>query len=398
MKETIVRQQLRLSKVDPETVHQTPNEPERSVPSVVDKKPKRLGKKERREREEPELFEREMRQAQERADREANERKRENTKLEAREKTAREARERDNLEAKKAEQEVKEQADREMEEKANREKERVEREKEKLVNCKVHREAKEREEKEKYLAASKISSAWGSTVEKNDEGSRKTPADLSQKGQKNEWASPWDLCSIGRKDESRVPPPIITSSVPSGVFDGAGKFDFFSKEGSPVGSEEEVELRTPLTRKGKNSINTPFGLVKVAARSVVVGVDKLDGFEGPGLGGMSARISISSENERFTDAEEGPPEFSHPALPSEFTPEAFSNSTSKLLTVRCETVPTTPQPWSTPSLTPAQPQVSKPPTAPAKTESDKPLSLWERKKLKTATQPTSTPDLVGDDC
>jgi len=58
-------------------------------------------------------------------------------------------------------------------------------------------------------------------------------------------------------------------------------------------------------------------------------------------------------------------------------------------------VSTTPKPWSAPSLTPPQPQVSAP--TPPKTEPEKPHSLWERKKLKTATQSALASNMFGGD-
>ena len=128
------------------------------------------------------------------------------------------------------------------------ERERLEREEKE----KADREAKEREEEEKRKAtASKIPPTWGTNT---GDRSRKTSA-LAQKEQKNMWAGTWGFGPTETKDEPSDLPPIVTSAVPGGIFDGAGKFDFFTKTNSP---------------------------------------------------GHGARVSIS-ENERFTDAEQGPP-------------------------------------------------------------------------------------------
>jgi hypothetical protein len=344
-----------------------------------------------------------------RKEREAKEQvEREKAEQEAREEAAREKAE---LEAKKAEEEAKERADREARENAERVKaereamEEAEREKERLekereAKDKADREAKQREEEEKKFTASKIPSPWGSTVGRNNDSSRKTSG-FSQKGQKNEWGNSWDFGSAEKKDDSHGLPPIITSSVPGGIFDGAGNFDFLAKKDSPGGAGEEVELRTPLTKKGKNGLNTPPNLSKAATPSETVDMGGFDNLEHPGFKNRSARASISSENERFTDAEQGPasPETVHPALTPEVMPEAFSNSTSELLKTPQgvkEEVPTTPKPWPAPSLTSTQSQVSTPAHAPAKTEPEKPLSLWERKKPK-GVQPASASNLFGSD-
>ena len=314
---------------------------------------------------------------------------RERAEQEAREKAAEEAKEKAEREAKKAEDEAKERADREAEENAKREeRERAERaaererlEREKDAKEKADREAKEREEEEKKLAASKNLSPWGSTAENiHNDRSRKTSG-LSQKAPENGWRSSWGFGS--GKDESHDLPPIITSSVPGGILSGA---DFFSNKYSPDGAAEEVELRTPVT-KGKGASKTPSNLSGVATPSETVAMGKVDSntHEDPDFRNRSARVSISSENERFTDAEQGPspPQPTHPVLTPEAMPEAPSNSTSELLnTPRAakEEVPTTPKPWLPPSLTPGKPQVSTPVPS---TEPEKPLSLWERKRLKT---------------
>lgn len=83
------------------------------------------------------------------------------------------------------------------------------------------------------------------------------------------WGS-WNSNSIGKKDESSGLSPVITSSVPG---------DSFGKEVSSGGSAEEVELHTPLTKKGKNRINTPSHLSIVTMSSETVDVDKRDVIE-----------------------------------------------------------------------------------------------------------------------
>ena len=71
-----------------------------------------------------------------------------------------------------------------------------------------------------------------------------------------------------------------------------------------------------------------------------------------------------------------------PGLTPEFVSETLSRTTSELLKTAKdvkEDVPTTPNPRSTPSLTPV--------SAPANIEPEKPLSLWERGELKATIQP-----------
>ena len=338
---------------------------------------------------------RKEKEAKEQAEREASERAvqeaRENAAREAREQAEQEAKERVDREAKDmAEREAREKVERGEKEKAEREKERVGREKKE----KADREAKEREEEKKKPVASNNPTAWGSG---NNRG-RKTSG-LSQREHKNEWGGGgWDAGSAEKKDELSGLPSIITSSIPGGVFDGAGNFDFFAKKDSPGGAGEEVELRTPLTKKGKNGVNIPSDPSKVVPPSDTVDTGKLDILEDMGLTNVSARVSVSSENERFTDAEQGPspPESTQRALAPDFLPETFSNFTSELLKTPQDlegAVPTTPKPRSTPSLAHANPKVSVP--APGKIEPEKPLSLWERKKLKTAAQPTSASNPFG---
>ena len=201
-----------------------------------------------------------------------------------------------------------------------------------------------------------------SAVEKNNDHRRKTPG-LSQKEHENERGGSLGFGSAEKKDESHGLPPTITSSVPGGIFDGAGNF--------------EVELRTPVTKKGNKGIDTPSNHSKVAAPSETVDMGKSDN--------LSQRVSISSENERFTDAEQtpSPPEPAHPALAPGHEP--FPNSTSELLK--------TPQGAKPASC--LTPQISTPARTPVKTEPEKPLSLWERKKLRT--QSISASIMFSDD-
>ena len=342
-------------------------------------------KREEKERVEKEAKERE---AKEKADREAREKaeREAEAKREAREKEAKEARER----AEEARQQ------------AEREKERLEKEKEREVKEKekADREAKAREEEKNKVSASKIqspwgtgSTSWGSTSGKNGDRSRKTSTGLSQKEQKNEWANTWGD-SENREEPSHLP-SIITSSIHGGGFSNPGNFDFFTKADSPGGVGEEVELRTPLTKRGKNGINAPSNLSREATPLEPIDAGKHDHFEEMGLNNMSSRVSISSENERFTDAEEGPTtaEPTHPTLAPEVVPESFSNSTSELLKTpqgaKAE-VPTAPNPWPAPSLTTTQLQPPNPAPLPAQTEPEKPLSLWDRKKLRTSTIPPAS--------
>ena len=96
------------------------------------------------------------------------------------------------------------------------------------------------------------------------------------------------------------------------------------------------------------------------------------------------RIPLAEEDMRFTDAEQtpSPPEPAHPTLAPEVVTEAYS-STSEIPPGVMGEVPVTPKPWPAPSLAP--------PPAPANIEPEKPLSIWEGKKVKLATQPCPTP-------
>ena len=262
----------------------------------------------------------------------------------------------------------------------------------------VEREVRERTEAETKALASKVPSARGSTIGKNDR-SRKTSA-LSQKEQKNEWAGAWDSNSTETEGSSGLP-PILTSSRPSGIFDGAGDFWSTGKKDSPGGAGE-LELRTPLTKKGKGAVSLS-NLSEVATPTEPPYVGKFDPLEDLNANSVSARVSISSrsENERWTDAEQGP-------SPTEPTPPTFapglSSETSLSITPELlvapkeveDEAPTTPKPRPAPSLpSPRQSQVSPPAPTLTKAEPEKTLSLWERKKLEVASPPASASSMFG---
>ena len=334
--------------------------------------------KERAEREAREQAEREVREQAEEAAREKRDR---NARRKAEKEAAKKA---ERMAKEKEEREEKEMYEREMKEKMEREeKEREERE----AKEEADREAKETGEEKNKVPASKIPSGWGSTVGKNDR-SRKTSG-LPQKEKKSEWAGSWDFGSAEQDEHSGLP-PIITSSVPGGIFSGAGNLgEFFTTgENDSPGGAEEVELRTPLTKKGINDLSNPS---KVATPTKPVGLGRLDRLEDLNTSNISARVSISLENERFTDAEQGPSptQPTHPSLAPETTPEVLSSATTELLKTSkdFEGVPATIQPRPAPPLTPAP--------APANTEPERPLSLWERKKHKAATQPAPASSLFG---
>jgi len=280
---------------------------------------------------------------------------------EAMEKVKREAKEEKEKEG--VEREKKERIEREEKGKAEREgRERIERE----AKEKEDREAKEGEEEEKKLPASKTPSTWDSTVGKND--CPRKASGPSQREQKNERASSWDFSSPEKEDKPSGFPPIITSSVPGSIFDGAGSFDFFATgEDDPPGGAE-VELCTPLTKKGKG-IENLSDLSKAATLTEPVDLGRPDILEDLNMN-MSTRVSVSvsSENGCFTDAERG----SYPTEPKDVK----------------EDIPMTPKPWPVPSLTPAP--------APAEIEPEKPLSLWERNKRWAMTQPAPASSLSSD--
>jgi len=366
--------------------------------------------KDARRRAERETAKKAVQEAQEKA--EAVRAKAEEDARQRAEKEVEEQAERDAQE--KGEQEARENADREAKERTERKKERLEREEKERVEReekeKAEREAKERgEEERKKVPVSKIPSAWGSTVGKSD-CSKKTSA-LSQKERKNEWANGWDFGPTEKEEPSDLP-PITTSSAPGGIFGGAGNFDFFATgEKDPPGGAGEVELRTPLTKKGKKGVDGPSNRSKVATPTVSADAGRLGMLENLNMNNMSARVSISSENERFTDAEQGPSptEPTHPVFAPETASEALLSTTPELLKTRKEVeedIPATPkpllapsiasQPWPAPPLTPThQSQVPTPVPVPAKTEPENPLSLWDRKRLETATPPAPTSGLFG---
>ena len=285
-----------------------------------------------------------------------------------------------------AEREAKEKLERDEGEKSRREKE---------VEENAEREAKEREEEEKNtLASNKTQSARGSFSGRNDR-SRKTSA-LLQKEQKNEWANTWNVGS----SEKVVPSPLpsIFTSPASGLFDGAGGIDLLSvrKKDSP-GSSEEVELRPPVTKKGRDCDRSPSNLSNLATPTESASVGRPDALEDLNI--VSRRISVSSrsESERWTDVEHGP-------SPTEPTPptlvpepgsgsEAFMSTTPELPGMPSgveDEVPPTSKHCPAPSPTPArQPPVATatPPAPPANPEPEKPLSLWDRKKLRVASPP-----------
>ena len=360
LRETILRQQLELSRVDKWLRNKKHKEKEREEREAQEQKARQEKKEKKR---------------QAKAERKARKQKLKEQKRQEREKVGREAREQANREA----------------------------------GEQTETEAKEIEEEEKKSASSKISSVWDSTVEKNNDRSRKTPG-LAQKGQKNQLASAWDFCSVEKKGESPGLSPTITSSVPGGIFDGANNFDFFPKKDSPGGG---AEIRTPLQKEGTNGIDTPSNLSKVTVPSQTVDTGIL---EDSGPNHTSTRVTISSENERFTDAERdpSPPEPAHPTFTPEdptipkpwptslapAQPQVSASSENERFTdaergssppALAPEVPITPKPWPIPSTTPTQPQVSTPAPAPRTIEPEKPLSLWDHKKLKAAVQPAPVP-------
>ena len=124
-----------------------------------------------------------------------------------------------------AKQKEKERAERETREKAEGE----EREKAgKAAKKKADR--KEKEWEEQFLAP--FVSIGGSTIGKDNNCLRKRSG-LSQKEQKNEWAGVRGSGSTEKKDETSGSPPIVISSIPSSVLDGAGKFDSSDNKASP---------------------------------------------------------------------------------------------------------------------------------------------------------------------
>jgi len=176
-------------------------------------------------------------------------------------------------------------------------------------------EAEATKEEESKFPTPKIPSAWGSTVTKDDR-SGGTSSGL---------------------------PPIATSSVTGGIFDGAGSFDFFATgENNPPGNAE-VELQTVSTKRDKDINNFNLSEVPTPAEP-----GKLDILEGPGVN-TSAKVSVSSENERSADAEQRPSasEPTPPCPSPEAAPEEPLSTHSEFLSTPkdvTEEVSATPKP------------------------------------------------------
>lgn len=114
-----------------------------------------------------------------------------------------------------------------------------------------------------------------------------------------------------------------------------------------------------------------------------------------GLNDMSARASVSSDNERFSDVEGGlyttEP---HPALAPEVavTPETFSGSASRLLKTPqgISGAPITLKPQPTPSRNLTQPQAEPPALTPAPPQKSSGWGSWGTSLLNTV--PAAYPD------
>ena len=233
---------------------------------------------------------------------------------------------------------------------------------------------KSEERDDKKAPVSRIPPTWGQTIAKD------------------EWASAGNFGST-KKESSGLPLP-VTSRVPADIFDGIGKFDFsVGKKDSADGIEESC---TSLTKEGKKRVDNPSNLSKVAKPIEPTDFGKLDILGDPNMDNMSARVPISV-NEYFTNTEKesSPTESTPPSLVSKTAPEVLLGATLELLKRPKEEIPTTPEPWPAPSLTPAQAQVPMYTPVPAKTEPEKPLSLWDRKKFKTAIRPAPTSSSFG---
>lgn len=106
---------------------------------------------------------------------------------------------------------------------------------------------------------------------------------------------------------------------------------------------------------------------------------------------MSARVLASPASARFPDRdpESRPPSPESPYFPPmpEVMPRAFSKSTLESPKDVVDGFSMTRKPWSDASLPPTLSQVPTPVPAPTKMEPEKPLSLWERKKLKAVAAP-----------
>ena len=406
LKETVVEQQIKISKLerrDSGHLSNLPKAPEdRNMAVAAGIAKAEQGSDEAEKRVDEAAREKMDKVARARAETEASKK----LEQEVKEKAEREAEKLARVEAKKvarlrAEKEAMERAEREAEkEKFEREEdERSRREKE--VKEKAEGEAKEREEEEKKaLVSNKVRSAWGSVAGRNAR-SRKTSA-LSQKEQKHEWTNTWDMPSTERGGLAGLAPTLTPAA--SGLFDSAGDFDFLStgKEVSPGGTEE-VELRTPVTKKGKNRSRSPSNLSELSTSMETADVGKPVVLEDLNTNNMSTMTPVPSrsENERWTNAEQGPSpaEQTSPTPVPEPSPcfEASMAITSVLLGTPKgveDKVPTAPEPLPAPSLPLARQSLvptSTPPTLPAKTEPEKPLSLWDRKKLEVANPPAPAP-------
>ena len=107
---------------------------------------------------------------------------------------------------------------------------------------------------------------------------------------------------------------------------------------------------------------------------------------------MSVRVLASPANARFPDRD---PESRPPSPESPPMPRAFSKSTLESPKDVTNEFSMTPKPWSDASLPPTLSQVPTPVPAPTKMEPEKPLSLWERKKLKAAAAPAPGSSVWG---
>ena len=302
---------------------------------------------------------------------------------EVKERVEREAKER-------AYHEAREEMEREPEENAEREKEKPEKEEriEGATEEKAGREMKEMQEETKKTPASQIPSSLGSVVGKNDRS--REASGRSQEKQKNEWTGAWDLGFTEKESISGIP-PTYTPSITGGLVGSSA-----GQKGSPGGAGE-LEAPTPRLKKKKKKA----GPANVGIPAKKAGVCKLDILEDLNTNNTSARTVVSSrlENERWTDAEQGPSptEPTPPALALEPVPEAsFNISEFKTPKDAQGKTFTTLEPWPAPPLIPAR-QSPVPTFAPlpAKAEPEKPLSLWERKKLKQTSPPAPAYNLFG---
>ena len=239
--------------------------------------------KEQAEREVKELAERAVKEkmdrtVRERVEKEAAKQAAEKAANEARVQSARDAREKAERNARKKRERKKKRLERKKERLEKEEKERIEREEkereerekiereekeeaEREVKEKADREAEEREEDEKKVATSEIPSAWSSTVTRDDRS--------------------------GLGGTSSGLPPIVTSSVTGGIFDGAGSFDFFATGKNNPSDNAEVELRT--LSAGRDKDIDDFNLSEVPTPA---DPGKLDILEGLGVS-TSAEVSAT---------------------------------------------------------------------------------------------------------